>query len=560
MAKASEATQRLTLRSGSATHPGLVRQNNEDEVFADDEHGIYFVVDGMGGHAAGEEAARIAKERLRGRLEWTAGSPEERVREAITLANNGIFEAAQRNPAQQGMACVLTVALVQGNMATIGHVGDSRLYVIKDGAAAKITQDHSPVGQLEDARELTEEQAMAHPRRNEVYRDVGSVPHAPEDRGFIDIYQIDIQPDSALLLCSDGLTDTVNLAEITSLIQKRAGRPDEVVQRLVNRAIQTGKDNVSVVYAEGPEFAAAMRRKKRTPAARDSDSDITAPNPLPSVQGATSGMSAPKSAMSKWVWPIVWVLLGAALFAGLEHVPGLVHSRLRPQHEAQVIRVTPDSATGPATIKAALEQANPGDSIQLAPGTYPEAVVITKDVTLTGAGARIEPPDTAGPTIGIAVASPANAVLEGLQISGEAGQLIEGIAVDGRATVQHVTITGALRAGIDVRGHGSAKIDYSAIHDNAGAGVLIRGEANCVLRFNNIIGNGYSEVNRKPGVAIDSTGAVQVLGNTFAENAADAIWDIHPPSKQLLVSNYYGLNGRTGRASDVKLIADKPSL
>lgn len=138
--------------------------------------------------------------------------------------------------------------------------------------------------------------------------------------------------------------------------------------------------------------------------------------------------------------------------------------------------------------------------------------------------------------------------------------MIEGIAVDGRATIQHVTITGAMRAGIDVRGHGSAKVDYSSIHDNKGVGVLLRGDANCILRFNNIIGNGYAEASRKPGVAIETTGAVQMLGNTFAENAAEAIWDQRPPTKQLLVSNYYSLNGRTGRPSDVKVIQGKSSL
>ena len=82
------------------------------------------------------------------------------------------------------MACVLTVALVEGDSVSIGHVGDSRLYKIRGGRIEKITHDHSPVGEREDNRDLSEADAMRHPRRNEVYRDVGSEEHTPDDRGF----------------------------------------------------------------------------------------------------------------------------------------------------------------------------------------------------------------------------------------------------------------------------------------------------------------------------------------------------------------------------------------
>ena len=88
------------------------------------------------------------------------------------------------------MACVLTLALVEGEQVTIGHVGDSRLYLIAGGAIRKVTSDHSPVGEIEDAGELSEEEAMAHPRRNEVFRDVGSCPRSAEDGDFIEVRQL----------------------------------------------------------------------------------------------------------------------------------------------------------------------------------------------------------------------------------------------------------------------------------------------------------------------------------------------------------------------------------
>src|SRR5882724_1325133 len=132
--------------SAAASDQGLVRGNNEDRVYCDDVRGFFVVVDGMGGHEAGEQAAEIAVERLKARLERQTGTVEQRLREAITLANNAIYEAARTTPAWHGMSCVLTVAAIEDGQVTIGHVGDSRLYQIKRGQIQKITRDHSPVG------------------------------------------------------------------------------------------------------------------------------------------------------------------------------------------------------------------------------------------------------------------------------------------------------------------------------------------------------------------------------------------------------------------------------
>src|SRR5277367_104031 len=119
--------------SAAVSDTGKVRDQNEDRILADDVRGCYAVIDGMGGHAAGEKAAEIALERLRARLERQTDSIEQRIREAITIANNAIYEASQSKPEWKGMACVLTVAVVEKGFATIGHVGDSRLYKLKLG-------------------------------------------------------------------------------------------------------------------------------------------------------------------------------------------------------------------------------------------------------------------------------------------------------------------------------------------------------------------------------------------------------------------------------------------
>ena len=146
-------------------------------------------------------------------------------------------------------------------MATIGHVGDTRLYKLRDGHIEKITRDHSPVGEREDAREISERHAMRHPRRNEVYRDVGSEPHAPDDPEFVDLLEIPFDPGDALLLCSDGLSDLVESSAILDVVNEHAGNPHAVVHGLIDAANAAGgKDNVTVVYIEGDRVGRSVAR------------------------------------------------------------------------------------------------------------------------------------------------------------------------------------------------------------------------------------------------------------------------------------------------------------
>jgi serine/threonine protein phosphatase PrpC len=150
-ASAVALEERAPSRSGAvrfsgATHPGLVRERNEDRLHVDSDRGLLIVVDGMGGAAAGETAAEVAISRLVERLEHRSGTAEERVREAITSANNEIVRLARDHPAWNGMGCVLTVALIEKGIVTVGHVGDSRLYRLHHGRVDKLTHDHSPIG------------------------------------------------------------------------------------------------------------------------------------------------------------------------------------------------------------------------------------------------------------------------------------------------------------------------------------------------------------------------------------------------------------------------------
>jgi PPM family protein phosphatase len=246
----------LTLDCGAATDTGLVRESNEDRFWVDPSLGVFLVVDGVGGEAAGERAAEIAVAAIRETIARPDPLPAgARVRQAIAAANNRIFAAAQRDPRLEGMACVLTLALVEGERVTVGHVGDSRLYLIAQGGIRKVTSDHSPVGEEEDAGELTEEQAMDHPRRNEVFRDVGSCARAAAEPSFIEVRQCELAPDAAMLLCSDGLSDHLTSRRIREIAQRYAGDAGQTARSLVDAANEAGgRDNITAIFVAGPAF------------------------------------------------------------------------------------------------------------------------------------------------------------------------------------------------------------------------------------------------------------------------------------------------------------------
>lgn len=248
------------MNCGAATDTGLLRDRNEDRYWADPERGIFLVVDGVGGHNAGEMAAETAVDEIRAamlteQLLTEQASAETRVRSAIARANNRIFEMAQSDGGSKGMACVLTLALVENGEITIGHVGDSRLYLVWNGAIRKLTSDHSPVGEEEDAGELTEEEAMRHPRRNEVFRDVGSRPRSASDDEFVEIRTCRLRADAGILLCSDGLTDQLTAARVREIVDSYDGDAGRVARELVEAANGAGgKDNATALFAAGPEF------------------------------------------------------------------------------------------------------------------------------------------------------------------------------------------------------------------------------------------------------------------------------------------------------------------
>jgi serine/threonine protein phosphatase PrpC len=466
------------LKSAGASDMGRVRKNNEDAWHIDTERGIFLVVDGIGGHAAGEKAAEIAVERVRARLERQTGAVEQRIREAIALANNEILRSAADKPEWEGMACVLTLAVLENGSAVVGHVGDSRLYRIRAGEIRKITHDHSPVGEREDVGELSEADAMRHPRRNEVFRDVGTEEHAPDDPDFIEVQRIAFEPDAALLLCSDGLSDQVSSDQIRETVERHAGNPDAAARELIDAANRAGgKDNVTIVIVEGDQFTA------------------------PPVESSPPRRS--------WFVPFV-VAVALLLLA----VAGAIWWKGR-RPEPVAVR-TPQAftvgANGLASISAALAQARDRDTIYVGAGEYREQLTLKSGVAIIA-----RPPREAvlrAPAVGPGPAIVADRVefarLSGLNIQANAEMpLSAGIVLtDSSVEIDDMEIAGP-EVGIVIRGGGRSTLRGNAIHDCTAVGVLIAGPAQPYLSHNSFVRN------KKAGVAGSEGARPALTGNVF---------------------------------------------
>ena len=501
------------LRAAGSTDTGLRRQVNEDRYHADAARGVFFVIDGVGGHAAGGKAADVAASMLRARLDRETGPVADRLREAIAIANTEIHTLAATRPEWKGMACVLTAVVVRDGHATIGHVGDTRLYKLRGGRMDKVTRDHSPIGEREDTNELSEAEAMRHPRRNEVYRDVGSEPHAPDDDEFVDIEEIAFEDDAALLLCSDGLTDLVNSTDIGRLVQTHAGDPPAVVSALIGAANRAGgKDNVTAVYVEGPRFA------------------------------AHSAGGAAKRPLLTVTLALVTALLTAAATVAVFQSGGLplivVPQALQIPVASESLVVRPDQS-----IAAALERARPGSQVVVEPGEYREQIRLRSQVRVVSRvprGATIRLPVTATEVDPAVVASGvSDAAFVGFRVVGDAATpLGVGLfATDARLSIHDVEIIGATRVAVDLSSGAQASLVGSDIHDNPGAGLSIRAGASPRIAHNAFARNGLA----LPGssVVVDGSAEPVFYRNVFQGMTSDALGLSPHRARDLVLDNWF---------------------
>jgi PPM family protein phosphatase len=228
----------MRLITGAATDVGRVREGNEDAYLVDDATGLVAVADGMGGHRAGEVASATALEALRAAI--THGRP---LRESMQDANEAVFTKSLTDEELRGMGTTLTAAtLVTGGTVLVGHVGDSRAYLLHDGELRQVTVDHSLVEELVREGRLTADEAAVHPQRSIITRALG-VDASVE----VDVYPVELAPGDRLLLCSYGLTGMVQ-AETIAATLRREEDPARAAAALIDAAnVAGGEDNITAV-------------------------------------------------------------------------------------------------------------------------------------------------------------------------------------------------------------------------------------------------------------------------------------------------------------------------
>lgn len=250
------------------TDTGRQRQNNEDAFIAEpvlkDAYIAACVIDGVGGYEGGEIAAAIARKSILDYFSVASGPILTMMQETLLSANEKIVQEKRQTGANEQMACVLTLAIIEkgANKFYYAHVGDTRLYLFRDGSLVKITKDHSFVGFLEDSGRLTEAAAMTHPKRNEINKALGFESPVPNPADFIETGESPFLPGDMLLLCSDGLTDMIESQKIISILSSKKSLKEKG-QTLIEAANAAGgKDNITVVLVQNDRSPVQQKATK----------------------------------------------------------------------------------------------------------------------------------------------------------------------------------------------------------------------------------------------------------------------------------------------------------
>lgn len=235
------------MRVGSLTDVGRVREINQDYYSTDLERGLLIIADGMGGHLAGEKASRTAVDVIGANMVTDAEGHEailKSLQTAIQEANRQIVAQSLQDASMRGMGTTLTAAYSKDSVVYIGHIGDSRAYLMRNGRIQQITEDHSVVAQLLRARAITPAEAARHPYRNVITRCLGMQTEIEADTMHLMWQQGD-----RLLLCTDGLSGLVSDEEIAKISCVHED-PQIACQELVDLALERGgNDNVTVIIA-----------------------------------------------------------------------------------------------------------------------------------------------------------------------------------------------------------------------------------------------------------------------------------------------------------------------
>lgn len=232
----------------SRTHKGLVRKTNQDAIL--NKPGLFGVADGMGGHLGGDTASKLAVQVIDSMLTDKTPS-EDTMRIGVEAANRRVFEKQKRDPSLHGMGTTLTILWEDDTHIYIGHVGDSRAYLFRDGHLSCITEDHSLVGELLRSNSITPDEAKVHPYRNVITRAIGTAALVE-----VDTIEMEKKAGDIWLVCSDGLYNKIEDTEIEEILVENV--KDAAAEKLLAITLERGaEDNVSVLLGYDSEVPEA---------------------------------------------------------------------------------------------------------------------------------------------------------------------------------------------------------------------------------------------------------------------------------------------------------------
>jgi serine/threonine protein phosphatase PrpC len=268
---------------GAQTDVGRVRQGNEDSYLL--EPPIYAVADGMGGHIAGDVASATAVEVIAAGARDAETLDGPALADLVNRANEAIWEKARSDPSLRGMGTTCTLLMIDGDVAHLAHVGDSRAYLLRDGSLTQLTEDHTLVERMVREGRLSAEEAATHPQRSVITRALGV-----DQNVQVDVMREELARGDRILLASDGLTSMVGSDDIAAVLGAEAD-PQAAADRLVEIANAAGgEDNVTVLVVDvGKDGAPAP------------------PRAAPARQETRPG-AEPQATSRRWVRPLLWTL------------------------------------------------------------------------------------------------------------------------------------------------------------------------------------------------------------------------------------------------------------
>ncbi|RYE19134.1 MAG: serine/threonine-protein phosphatase, partial [Sphingobacteriales bacterium] len=290
------------------------------------------------------------------------------------IAGNSIYNKRQQSKEHEKMACVATLAMVdiQHNQFYYAHVGDTRLYLLRDGSLIKISKDHSFVGFLEDSGRLTEKEAMKHPKRNEINKALGFSGQIETDESYIETGQSPFLPGDMLLLCSDGLTDMVNKHDITDIITQNTTLSAKVKKLIEAANNNGGRDNITVVLVQNDKKP--LQQSATMPAASLKINDTSDKDVIPVKQNIVQSEPAPEkkgSGLTVLLGILCLLFLGTTVWLFLQQQNNNAPVSPLPVDTARAVRNEQETL-----LQDAFDNAT-GDTLVLSDTVFKSRVIIT---------------------------------------------------------------------------------------------------------------------------------------------------------------------------------------